>query len=67
MPHFSKELLEAAPETLANLREILHGRQTGGRTGRTAEAAPTKEGRFGPAGGRGMPARKRRQTAPTGA
>lgn len=67
MPHFSKEFLETAPETLENLREILHGRQTGGRTGRSAETAPTKEERFGLRGGRGMPARKRRHTTPAGA
>ncbi|MBB5764932.1 hypothetical protein ABEV34_07965 [Methylorubrum rhodesianum] len=63
MPHFSKEALEASPETLAKLREILHGRQQGGRTGRTAQTTPAKEGRFGPSGGRGAPVRKRRQTA----
>ncbi|ACB80230.1 conserved hypothetical protein [Methylorubrum populi BJ001] len=62
MPHFSKEFLETAPETLENLREILHGRQTGGRTGRSAETAPTKEERFGLSGGRRVAARKRRHT-----
>ncbi|BAU90828.1 hypothetical protein MPPM_2223 [Methylorubrum populi] len=63
MPHFSKEVLEASPETLAHLREILHGRQQGGRNGRTVQTTPTKEGRFGSSGGRGAPVRKRRQTA----
>ncbi|MER2251657.1 hypothetical protein ABS772_17205 [Methylorubrum podarium] len=64
MPHFSKEALEASPEALANLREILHGRQQGGRTGRTVQTTPTKEGRFGGAGGRPAPVRKRCHTAP---
>ncbi len=63
MPHFSKDALDAAPDTLAALREILHGRQQGGRTGRTTPNTPTKEGRFGASGGRGTPVRKRRPTA----
>lgn len=67
MPHFSKEDLEASAETLANLREILHGRQQGGRDGRPVPTTPTKEGRFGTSGGRGAAVRKRRHTAPAGA
>ena len=66
MPHFSKEALEASPEALAHLREILHGRQQGGRDGRTVRTTPTKEGRLSPSGGRGAPVRKRRHTATAG-
>lgn len=66
MPHFSKEALETSPEALANLREILHGHQQGGRTGRTMQTTPTKEGRFGTSGGRGSPERKRRHTSTAG-
>lgn len=62
MPHFSKDLLDASPEALASLREILHGpRRSGGRTGRTAPSPPAKEGRFvGGGPGREAPVRKRR-------
>ena len=47
MPHFSKEALEASPEALANLREILHGRQQGGRTGRGQGGAGEQRGAGG--------------------
>ena len=66
MPHFSKEGLEASPEALAKLREILHGRQQGGRDGRTVQSTPTKEGRFGTSGGRGAPVRRRHRTSLAG-
>lgn len=61
MPHFSKDLLDAAPETLAALREILHGAGSGNRRGGRAATTPsTKEGRsIGGNAGRAAPVRKR--------
>ncbi|GAB6844358.1 hypothetical protein HNR00_002504 [Methylorubrum rhodinum] len=69
MPHFSKELLDASPEALATLREILHGpRQSGGRPGRITSAPAAKEGRFvGGNAGREAPVRKRRHASLIGA
>lgn len=67
MPHFSNDLLDAAPETLSALRETLHGRQQGKQGGRTVQSVPTKEGRFGvSSGGRPAPVRKRHPSAPAG-
>ncbi len=63
MSHFSKDLLDAAPETLAALREILHG--TSNRQGGRPVAAPSNgEGRFvGGNAGRAVPVRKRGSTS----
>ena len=65
MPHFSKDLLDSRPDALAALREVLHGRQKGGRTGEPHPATPpSAEERFGvAAGGRAAPVRKRRPSA----
>ncbi len=64
MSHFSKDLLDAAPETLAALRDLLH--DTGPRRGgRPVSVPPSKEGRFvGGKAGRAAPVRKRGFAAP---
>jgi hypothetical protein len=51
MPHFSKDLLDAAPESLGFLREVLHGPGSRpstkhGRSGEPAAMTATKEKRL---------------------
>ncbi|GJE76721.1 hypothetical protein [Methylorubrum suomiense] len=51
MPHFSKELLDAAPESLDFLREVLHGSGSGqstkrGRSSQPAAMTVTREERL---------------------
>lgn len=69
MSHFSKDLLDAAPETLAALREILHGPRSGSARNRKPVSAPAaKEGRFlGGKTGREAPVRRRRSALSIGA
>lgn len=61
MSHFSKDLLEAAPETLAALRDLLHGSGAENRRGgRAPSVPPGKEGRtVGGKAGRAAPVRRR--------
>lgn len=61
MSHFSKDLLDAAPETLAALRDLLHGTGASNRRGgRPLSVPPAKEGRsVGGKSGRAAPVRKR--------
>lgn len=51
MPHFSKDVLDAEPESLTFLHEILHGPSSGsrakrGRSGQPASTPSLQEGRF---------------------